>query len=71
MRTITRSLAPLLVLGGLAALLWGTFHHAVRELSLPLRHEDLIRQPARDKNLYPALIAAVIYAESRFVSRRT
>lgn len=61
----------LLVLGGLAALLWGTFHHAVREISLPLRHEDIIRQQARDKNLDPALIAAVIYAESRFVSGRT
>ena len=42
------------------------FHHAVREITLPLRHEDIIRQQARDKGLDPALIAAVIYAESRF-----
>lgn len=47
------------------------FNHAVEEIALPLRHEDIIRQQARDKNLDPALIAAVIYAESRFVEHRT
>ena len=40
--------------------------HAVREIKLPLRHEDIIRQQARDKNVDASLIAAVIYAESRF-----
>jgi len=39
---------------------------AVKEVTLPLRHEDVIRQQAADKDLDPALIAAVIYAESRF-----
>ena len=39
---------------------------AVHEVTLPLRHEDIIRQQARDKNLDPALIAGVIYTESRF-----
>jgi soluble lytic murein transglycosylase len=39
---------------------------AVREVSLPLRHEDIIRQQAADKALDPALIAGVIYAESHF-----
>jgi soluble lytic murein transglycosylase len=39
---------------------------AVHELALPLRHEDIIRQQAHDKGLDPALIAAVIYAESHF-----
>jgi soluble lytic murein transglycosylase len=39
---------------------------AIREITLPLRHEDVIRQQARDKNLDPALIAAVIYRESKF-----
>lgn len=38
----------------------------LREVTLPLRHDDIIRQQAADKNLDPALIAAVIYAESRF-----
>jgi soluble lytic murein transglycosylase len=39
---------------------------AVHEVTLPLRHEDIIRQQARAKGLDPALIAAVIYTESRF-----
>src|SRR3954469_23931427 len=53
------------------ALAWPGFHHAVREVALPLRHEDIIRQQARDKGLDPALIAAVIYAESRFRDGQT
>lgn len=40
--------------------------NSVRELTLPLRHDDIIRQQASDKDLDAALIAAVIYAESRF-----
>jgi soluble lytic murein transglycosylase len=39
---------------------------AVKEIALPLRHEDIIRQQAADKELDPALIAGVIYTESRF-----
>ncbi len=39
---------------------------AVQELTLPLRHEDIIRQQAADKHVPPDLIAGVIYAESRF-----
>ena len=35
-------------------------------MTLPLRHDDIIRQQAAEKDLDPALIAAVIYAESRF-----
>jgi soluble lytic murein transglycosylase len=41
----------------------------IQELVLPLRHEDIIRQQARDKGLDPALIAAVIYQESKFEDR--
>ena len=40
--------------------------HAVKEITLPLRHDDIIRQQAADKNVDAALIAAVIYTESRF-----
>jgi soluble lytic murein transglycosylase len=40
--------------------------HAVREITLPLRHDDVIRQQAADKNVDAALIAGVIYVESRF-----
>src|SRR5918997_4714620 len=39
---------------------------AVQEISLPLRHEDIIRQQAEAKNLDASLIAGVIYVESRF-----
>jgi soluble lytic murein transglycosylase len=46
-------------------------HHTVREIALPLRHEDIIRQQAEDKGLDPALIAGVIYAESHFIDGRT
>ena len=44
----------------------GPLGEAVRELTLPLKHEDIIRQQAREKDLDPALIAAVIYEESKF-----
>jgi len=44
----------------------GPLGDAVREITLPLRHDDVIRQQAAEKNLDPALIAAVIYEESRF-----
>jgi len=39
---------------------------AVKEFSLPLRHEDVIRQQAAEKGVDAALIAAVIYSESKF-----
>jgi peptidoglycan lytic transglycosylase len=41
-------------------------HDAILEITLPLRHEDIIRQQAHDKGLDPALVAAVIYRESKF-----
>jgi soluble lytic murein transglycosylase len=42
------------------------FGEAIREVTLPLRHEDSIRQQAERFDLDPALIAAMIYEESRF-----
>ena len=57
--------AALLGLGGVAVAS-GVFDTAVREITLPLRHEDVIRQQAADKDLDAALIAGVIYTESRF-----
>ena len=38
-------------------------------MTLPLRHDDIIRQQAAEKELDPALIAATIYAESKFRDR--
>jgi len=61
-------LAAVLAVAGLALVvaLLPTMRNAAQELTLPLRHEDIIRQQAREKNLPPDLIAGVIYAESRF-----
>ena len=39
---------------------------AVRKLALPLNHAEVIREQAAEKHINPALIAAVIYAESKF-----
>jgi soluble lytic murein transglycosylase len=44
----------------------GVFDRALREITLPLRHDDIIRQQAAEKHVDAGLIAAVIYAESRF-----
>jgi peptidoglycan lytic transglycosylase len=44
----------------------GKFDDAIQELTLPLRHEDIIRQQAAEKEVDAALIAAVIYSESKF-----
>jgi soluble lytic murein transglycosylase len=56
-----------LVAGGIGTVaLVPTFEDAVEELTLPLRHEEIIREEAADKNLDPALVAAVIFAESHF-----
>jgi peptidoglycan lytic transglycosylase len=75
-RTIVRRrLTAIGVVAALTAagvmLAWPGVHHAVREITLPLRHEDVIRQQAHDKGLDPALIAAVIYAESHFRDGQT
>jgi soluble lytic murein transglycosylase len=45
------------------------FRQAVNDLTLPLADQDIIRAQAADKNLDPALIAAVIYAETKFDPR--
>jgi soluble lytic murein transglycosylase len=44
----------------------GPLDDAVREITLPLRHDDVIRQQAAEKGVDAPLIAAVIYEESRF-----
>jgi soluble lytic murein transglycosylase len=65
----------LLALIALAAVIVGAilaaplFQKAVTEFNLPLQHQDIIRQQAADKHLDPALIAAVIYAETKFDPR--
>lgn len=47
----------------------GAFDKAIQELTLPLRHEDIIRQQSGEKGVDAALIAAVIYSESKFADQ--
>jgi soluble lytic murein transglycosylase len=54
-----------------AAIFAADARRAVNAVVLPLNHEDIIRQQAREKNLDPFLIAGVIYAESHFREGRT
>jgi soluble lytic murein transglycosylase len=65
-----RRIVALLAVAAFAALgsiaLLPDVEKAVQEVSLPLRHEDIIRQQSADKELDPSLVAGVIYAESRF-----
>jgi soluble lytic murein transglycosylase len=67
LRRVAWLLAAVIVAAvAVAAIVAPGVHKAVKEIALPLRHEDIIRQQARDKGLDPALIAGVIYTESRF-----
>lgn len=55
---------------GLALLLTAPLlRKAVNELTLPLAYADIIRHQAAEKHLDPALIAGVIYAETKFNPR--
>ena len=69
-RQVLRRRLTLLAGAGLLAILVVALIHpfekAVHEIALPLRHEDIIRQQAAEKDLDPSLIAAVIYTESHF-----
>jgi soluble lytic murein transglycosylase len=55
--------AAVVIVIGVVAL---SVHQEARKLALPLTHAGLIREQAQAKHLDPALIAAVIYAESKF-----
>ena len=61
----------ILIVGGIGYAISHTVEKGYRELALPLRYDDIIRQQARQKDLDPALIAAVIYQESRFRPRES
>jgi len=53
-------------LGGFLLVNSGRFQRTIEEVTLPLQHEDIIRQQAAEKDVPADLIAAVIYSESRF-----
>jgi soluble lytic murein transglycosylase len=58
--------ATALVVGLGVALFLFRGEDLIRSVTLPLKHEDIIRQQAHEKGVPADLIAAVIYAESRF-----
>jgi soluble lytic murein transglycosylase len=58
--------AAAVALGAAGVAGFGPLADPVREITLPLKHEDIIRQQADDKDVDAALIAAVIYEESKF-----
>lgn len=61
------SVLAALVLGGV--LLMPLVQRVIAHFELPLQYAGIIRTQAADKHLDPALIAAVIYAETRFQPR--
>lgn len=63
--------AVIALVAGAGVIFAADARRAVNAVVLPLNHEDIIRQQARDKNLDPSLIAGVIYAESHFREGRT
>jgi soluble lytic murein transglycosylase len=69
-----RTLGTLLALAFVvlvAVLIASGVNHAVNKLGLPLTNASTIRKQAAEKRLDPALIAAVIYAESKFEPRES
>jgi soluble lytic murein transglycosylase len=68
-RRILPTVAALAVTALFAAVVASMLHQAARNLALPLSDASIIRQQATEKRLDPALIAAVIYAETKFDPR--
>jgi soluble lytic murein transglycosylase len=63
--TIAAIVVTVLFVGVVASML----HTAANNLALPLSDARIIREQAAEKDLDPALIAAVIYAETKFDPR--
>src|SRR5271170_6006529 len=68
-RRIISAIAMIAVAGLFVVVLASILHRATRNLALPLSDASIIRQQAAEKRLDPALIAAVIYAETKFDPR--
>ena len=68
-RRVLRFSGALLVVAVAIGLAMPLLREAVNDLTLPLADASIIRQQAADEHLDPALIAAVIYAETKFDAR--
>jgi soluble lytic murein transglycosylase len=65
------ALLTLALVALVAVLIAAEVNHAVSKLGLPLANADVIRKQAAAKHLDPALIAGVIYAESKFAPEQS
>jgi soluble lytic murein transglycosylase len=63
------TIAAVAVSALLVGLIVSKVEHAMRNGGLPLSNASVIRKQAAEKHLDPALIAAVIYAETKFDPR--
>lgn len=70
-RRLLGALLSIIVLGVGATLLAPLIGGTLRRLELPLNDASVIRTQAAAKHLDPALVAAVIYAETRFQPRES
>ncbi len=68
-RRVFAMIATLVVVVLVAAVAASMLHTAASNLALPLSDASIIREQAAEKRLDPALIAAVIYAETKFDPR--
>lgn len=63
------TIAVIAVTALVVALLVSVLHNVTHNASLPLSNASIIREQAAAKRVDPALVAAVIYAESKFNPR--
>src|SRR5579875_189299 len=68
-RRLTAGLAVLVLLAEVVMFARPLFWREIDDLALPLAYSDVIRPQAAEKHLDPALVAAVIYAETKFDPR--
>jgi soluble lytic murein transglycosylase len=68
-RRVFATISTLVVVVLLAGVAASMLHTAASNLALPLSDASIIREQAAQKRLDPALIAAVIYAETKFDPR--
>jgi soluble lytic murein transglycosylase len=68
-RRLAKAFVAFVIVAALAVALVARIEHALPGESLPLSDAAVIREQAAEKHLDPALIAAVIYAETKFEPR--
>ena len=68
-RVLVRTLLAIAIVLALGAVIVSRIQHMAANGGLPLNDASVIREQAADKHLDPALIAGVIYAETKFDPR--